>query len=119
MILNKTMSLVVVVTALLFRTRAVPFADVAANWPIIVNLLAGSLIGAWMGATWATRLKSETLYRVIAIMMVLIAIVLILGHDATFGSTLLKGAAQAGAGVVAGFIIGEVASLLGSPAANF
>jgi uncharacterized membrane protein YfcA len=91
----------------------VPFADVAANWPIIVNLLAGSLIGAWMGATWATRLKSETLYRVIAVMLVLIAIVLILGHDATVGSTLLIGAAQAVAGVVAGFIIGVVASLLG------
>lgn len=84
-ILNKTMSLIVVATALLFRSRAVPFADVAANWPIIVNLLAGSLIGAWMGAAWATRLKSETLYRVIATMLVLIAIILILGHDATVG----------------------------------
>lgn len=109
-ILNKTMSLV---AALLFRTQAVPFADVAANWPIIVNLVAGSLIGAWMGATWATRLKSETLYHVIAVMLVLIAIVLILGRDATVGSTLLTGAAQAVAGVVAGFIIGVVASLLG------
>jgi uncharacterized membrane protein YfcA len=112
-ILNKAMSLVVVVTALLFRTRVVPFADIGANWPIIVNLLAGSLIGAWMGATWATRLKSETLYKVIAIMLVLIAVVLILGHDATVGSTLLSGTAQAVAGVVAGFVIGVVASLLG------
>ncbi len=48
----------------------------------------------------------------------LIAIVLILGHDATVGSTLLTGAAQAVAGVVAGFIIGVVASLLGVAAAN-
>jgi uncharacterized membrane protein YfcA len=62
-ILNKAMSLVVVASALPFRAAAVPFASVAAHWPIIVNLLAGSLIGAWFGATWATRLASQTLYR--------------------------------------------------------
>ena len=49
-ILNKAMSLVVV------RLRtAVPGSDspllclVAAHWSIIVNLLAGSLLGAWFG----------------------------------------------------------------------
>jgi uncharacterized protein len=57
--------------------------------------------------------RHSTLYRVIAIMLVLMAIVLIMGHDATVGSTLLTGAAQAAAGAVAGFIIGVVASLLG------
>lgn len=62
---------------------------------------------------FAADAVAATLYRVIAIMLVLIAIVLILGHDATVGSTWLTGAAQAGAGVVAGFIIGVVASLLG------
>ncbi|WP_426037214.1 TSUP family transporter, partial [Cypionkella sp. TWP1-2-1b2] len=65
-ILNKAMSLVVVATALPFRVSTVPFDQVAAHWPIIVNLLAGSLAGAWCGAGWATRLKSETLYKVIA-----------------------------------------------------
>jgi uncharacterized membrane protein YfcA len=45
-ILNKAMSLVVVASALPFRAAAVPFASVAANWPIIVNLLAGSLAGS-------------------------------------------------------------------------
>ena len=43
-ILNKAMSLVVVASALPFRAAAVPFTDVAANWSIIVNLLAGSLL---------------------------------------------------------------------------
>ena len=62
-ILNKAMSLVVVASALPFRAAAVPFASVAAHWPIIVNLLAGSLLGAWFGASWATRLASHTLYR--------------------------------------------------------
>src|SRR5271166_4729968 len=43
-IVNKAMSLLVVSTALPFRARAVPFAEVAGQWPIILNLLAGSLI---------------------------------------------------------------------------
>lgn len=76
-ILNKTMSLVVVATALPFRTAAVPFELVFSHWPIVVNLLAGSLLGAWFGAGWATSLRSETLYRVIAVMLVLIAGVLL------------------------------------------
>ncbi|MEU5583265.1 hypothetical protein ABZ791_37575 [Streptomyces huasconensis] len=42
-ILNKAMSLVVVLVALPARLAAVPAADVAARWPVAVNLLAGSL----------------------------------------------------------------------------
>lgn len=49
-ILNKAMSLIVVATALVFRTRAIPFQAIGAHWPIVLNLLAGSLIGAWFGA---------------------------------------------------------------------
>ena len=112
-ILNKAMSLVVVATALPFRAGTVPFADIAAHWPIIINLLSGSLIGAWVGAGWATRLKSETLYKVLAILMVGIAAALLLGHDAATAEPLLTGAAQLVGGVVLGFCIGVVASLVG------
>jgi uncharacterized membrane protein YfcA len=45
-ILNKAMSLVVVASALPFCAATVPFTAIGAHWPIIVNLLAGSLIGA-------------------------------------------------------------------------
>jgi uncharacterized protein len=53
---------------------------VSGYWFVVVNLLAGSLIGSWMGATWATRVRSATLYRVLAILLVLIAIVLAWNH---------------------------------------
>ena len=112
-ILNKAMSLIVVATALPFRAATVPFEVVASHWPIIVNLLAGSLLGAWFGAGWATRLKSQTLYRVIAIMLGLIAIVLVLGHGMGGSGAMLTGVAQMVVGVVAGFGIGIVAALLG------
>ena len=112
-ILNKAMSLIVVASALPFRSFAVPFSAVAAHWSIIANLLAGSLIGAWCGASWATRLASQTLYRVIAVLLVIIAAVLMFGHGTVSSGALLTGTAQAVAGVIAGFGIGVIAALMG------
>lgn len=112
-VLNKAMSLVVVATALIFRTRTVPLDAVATHWPIILNLLAGSLIGAWFGAGWAVRAKSETLYRVIAVLLTIIAVVLLVGHGFAESQPLLTGIWQLVAGIVSGLAIGVVASLLG------
>jgi uncharacterized protein len=112
-ILNKAMSLVVVASALPFRAAAVPFAIVAANWPIIANLFAGSLLGAWFGAGWATKLESQTLYRVIAVLLLGIAVVLVLGHGTVASGAMLAGAPLMVTGVAAGFAIGIVAALLG------
>jgi uncharacterized membrane protein YfcA len=111
--LNKAMSLVVVAAALPFRAGSVPLGEVASNWPTLLNLLAGSLAGAWFAAGWATRLTSETFYRVIAVLLALIAVVLVLGHDVTAGGAPISGAALWASGALAGFAIGVVASLLG------
>jgi uncharacterized membrane protein YfcA len=48
-IMNKAMSLIVVLTALPARLAAVPVDTLAPYWFVVVNLLAGSLIGAWIG----------------------------------------------------------------------
>lgn len=113
-ILNKAMSLVVVASALPFRAWSVPIESVVAHWPVVVNLLAGSILGAWIGAGWAMRLRSETLYRVIAVLLVLIALILLLGHDAAgSGQPLASGPLLVVAGISAGLVIGIVASLLG------
>ncbi|RWG83504.1 MAG: sulfite exporter TauE/SafE family protein [Mesorhizobium sp.] len=113
-ILNKATSLVVVASALPFRAATVPFAAIADNWAVIANLLAGSLAGAWLGAGWATRLRSETLYKVIAVLLLVIATILLLGHDpASAGHPFASGGLQVALGIVAGFVIGIVAALLG------
>ena len=112
-ILNKAMSLVVVATALPFRAATVPFETIASHWLTIVNLLAGSLVGAWVGASWATRLSSQSLYRIIAVLLVVMAVVLLWGHDLDGGRAIFSGALQIVAGVIAGFAIGVVASLMG------
>jgi uncharacterized protein len=118
-ILNKATSLIVVATALPFRAATVPFSDVRAHWPIIVNLLAGSLLGAWAGAEWATRLKSGALYRIIAVLLVIIAGVLLLAHDTATSAPAFTGWIQITAGVVSGFVIGVIASLLGVAGGEF
>jgi len=41
-ILNKAMSLIVVLTALPARLCAVPYGDLAPHWSVVVNLLAAS-----------------------------------------------------------------------------
>lgn len=112
-ILNKAMSLVVVAAALPFRAASVPFASVIERWDVIVTLLSGSLVGAWIGAGWATRLKSHTLYRVIAVMLLGIAAVLMWGHDIQAGVSVLNGEFLALVGIVAGLGIGIVAAVLG------
>jgi uncharacterized protein len=113
-ILNKATSLVVVAAALVFRTHTISLATVASHWDIILNLLAGSLAGAWFGAGWATRLRTEVLYRVISILLLVIAVVLMFGHEITgVGQPLLSGTVLIVAGVASGFCIGIVAALLG------
>lgn len=112
-ILNKAMSLVVVVSSLAFRSGTIPVSSVMASWAIVVNLLAGSLLGAWFGASWALHLKSEHLYRVIAVLLAGMAAILLLGHGTATDAPLLTGLGLAIAGVLAGFCIGVVASLLG------
>lgn len=119
-ILNKAISLVVVTSALFFRLQSVPLAAVLQHWPVIVNLLAGSLVGAWLGASVATRLSTRTLHRVIATLLLLIAVVLLMEHERPAStSALLEGPAQVIAGVAAGLAIGVVASLLGVAGGEF
>ncbi len=112
-IVNKAMSLVVVVAAIPARLAAVPIPELADEWGTVVNLLAGSLLGAWIGATWATRMASATLYRVLSVLLAFIAIVFTAERLGTIPTANLSEPVQIVAGVLAGFGIGVVAALLG------
>ncbi|AOS78031.1 TSUP family transporter [Hydrogenophaga borbori] len=80
---------------------------------MVVNLLAGSLAGAWIAAGWATRWQGRTLQRVIALLLLLFAAALLLGHGPGASAPVLQGITLWLAGVAAGFAVGAVASLLG------
>lgn len=112
-VLNKAMSLVVVLTALPARLLGVPLGEVAPHWTIAANLLAGSLLGAWVGAGWAVRMASRTLYRVLALLLVLIAGALLVTHLGSVDAWEPAPAVRVTVGVLAGFGIGVVAALMG------
>lgn len=113
-IVNKAISLVVVASALPFRAGTIPFNRLLDHWDVIINLLAGSLLGAWFGAGWAIRLKTETFYKVIAVLLVLIAFLLLLSHNyANASQPMFTANVQVITGVAAGLAIGVVAALLG------
>lgn len=112
-ILNKALSLVVVITALPARLLGMPLATVTDHWTVVINLLAGSLVGAWLGATWATRMRSSTLYRVLALLLVGMAVALVVTHLGDVRPSGLEGAWRVAAGVLAGVGIGVVAALMG------
>ena len=112
-VLNKAMSLVVVLTALPARLVAVPLTDVAAHWTVIGNLLLGSLLGAWLGATWAVRMRAEALYRTLAALLVVIAIVLVGNEFGSVPTPDLSAGARFVLGIIAGTLIGMVAAVMG------
>lgn len=112
-ILNKAMSLIVVLTALPARLFAVPPSALTGHWDVVLNLLAGSLVGAWAGATWATKMRSATLYKVLAALLVLIALALAWNHFGNLQALDLSPSTRTVLGVVAGAGIGVVAALMG------
>lgn len=112
-IMNKALSLIVVIAALPARLVAVPLPEVISEWPVVGNLLAGTLIGAWLGAGWARKAAPALLYRVLAILLVLIAGLLAWSHLGSVQPIGITGPAQVVAGVATGVGIGVVAALMG------
>ncbi|MFE6839992.1 sulfite exporter TauE/SafE family protein [Streptomyces sp. NPDC057705] len=79
---------------------------------VAVNLLAGGLLGAWAGASWAVKMRTSTLYKVLAVLMVVMAAALVYADTTDLGGLGL-GPLPAVVGVVAGFGISVVAAMMG------
>lgn len=112
-IVNKSLSLVVVLSALPARLTAVPFDVLAAHWFVAGSLLLGSLPGAWLGAAWATRMRGATLHRVLGVLLLGIAAVFTAHHLDWLPHPDLPLAAQVTVGAAAGVGVGLVSALLG------
>lgn len=116
-IFNKAMSLVVVAAALIFRVKTIPVDILATHLDVVLNLLAGSLIGAWWAAGHAMTMSRVWLNRIILLLLAGLSIVML--SEAWFGmhhaaTPLFEvGMVRMVVGVAAGFGIGVVAALLG------
>lgn len=116
-IFNKAMSLTVVAVALIFRTKSISLDQLMGHLDIVVNLLAGSLIGAWWAAGKAIKMSRIWLDRIILTLLVLLSFVMLSEawmplHNIS-GGLFQPGIATIIAGAISGFFIGIVAALLG------
>lgn len=115
-IFNKATSLVVVAFALLFRGYEIPFESLTAHAGVMLNLLGGSLAGAWFSAGLAMRISEAALDRIIMVLLTGLAVLLLFHHalpEGSHGHLFDAAWAQMIAGLVAGFGIGMVAAILG------
>lgn len=116
-ILNKAMSLGVVACALVFRLKVVPLEQVLAQQSIVLNLLAGSLAGAWFGAGRVMQMPKQWLDRLVLSLLVLLALLMlaesVFGLGSGGGAFADEAALRWGFGMLAGVVIGVVAAVLG------
>lgn len=113
-IINLLVSLVTVTFSFIFRSGVVGLENVAANWVVIINILAGSLIGSYVGVHYATRINERALNRIVVVFLIFLSVVLI-GHHLIFslGSFQLPGLLRISFGFLAGVVIGVFSSMLG------
>ena len=113
-VINLLVSLVTVVVSLGFRAQSQGLAPLLAQWPVALNILAGSLIGSYAGVHFATRVSERALAGAVAVVLVLLGLLLI-GHEWLFSREPLALAPvlRVALGFLAGLVIGMVSSLLG------
>ena len=116
-IFNKAMSLAVVAAALLFRSGTIAPDTLADHLDVVLNLLAGSIVGAWWAAGHAITLPRQRLNRIILVLLVGLALVMLsealAGMHGSSAPLFEAGVVRWVAGLIAGLGIGMVAALLG------
>ncbi len=113
-VINLAVSMVTVLFSFIFRTGLTHLDVIGAHWGIIINILAGSLIGAYLGVNFATKINERLLIRIVVIFLLLLSVVL-MGHDvlASMHGAGLARPAQIAVGFAAGIVIGIFSSMLG------
>jgi len=112
-IVNLVVSLVTVTFSFIFRSMTIPVSDVFQNYPIILNLLSGSMIGAFIGVQLATKINATRLDRIVFFFLLLLGIFMMvhpLLHFSQIGISLIM---KIVFGFLAGLGIGIFSSMLG------
>lgn len=113
-VINLIISLVTVVFSFIFRTGLVNLDRIVAHTPVILNILAGSLIGSYVGVHFATNINERALHRIVVALLISLSAVLI-GHDFIFQNQglHLPTVWRVALGFGAGIVIGMFSSMLG------
>lgn len=113
-VINLLISLVTVAFSILFRLPVQGATLWIAHLPVVLNLLGGSLLGSLSGTHLAKKATAQWLKGVIAVLLALLGVLLI-GHEWLLAQQpfALASVPRLLFGLVAGFGIGVVSSLLG------
>lgn len=110
-IINLIISWVTVVSSLIFRWESWSF--IQPYLPIVITLLSGSLIGAFIGASIASRIDAKKLDRIVALLLGILSFVMIMETFLHFDPLTLGSVPLSLLGFCAGIVIGLFSSMLG------
>lgn len=113
-IINLIVSLVTVTFSFFFRSGIIGLVNITTNWAVIINILAGSLIGSYVGVHYATRINERVLNRIVVLFLIFLSVILI-GHNFIFNMSILQVhiLLKVILGFLAGIVIGVFSSMLG------
>jgi uncharacterized membrane protein YfcA len=112
-IINLIVSLITVTFSLIFRSSSIPLTSVVENSGVVLNLLAGSITGAFLGVKLATKMNSEKLDNIVFIFLTFLGIFMITHSFIHFNYLELTPIIRIILGLLAGLIIGIFSSMLG------
>lgn len=81
----------------------------AVLWPIVFNLSPGIIIGAWLGAMFASALASNVLRPVFGIFELMVAIYLLVNYSPGSHTTSISRTKS----IIGGVVIGSISSIVG------
>ncbi len=110
-VINLVISFVTVAFSLIFRLEGMGW--IIPYLPIVFTLLIGSLAGASIGVSIASRINEKKLDRIVAILLGIIALVIIGESFIDPHNVVWNPAVQMTVGIIAGVIIGMFSSMLG------
>ena len=114
--LNLAVSLITIISSLIFRAPQISFNDLLSIAALIVSFIIGTMTGAYTGAVYAKYLPERFLHKVILLLLALIGLLLIgetffpIGTSRVIEIYSIKYHVLA---IFIGFFIGGISSLLG------
>lgn len=112
-IINLAISLFTVLFSLIFRNATIPVSDLVAHYDAILNLLAGSTIGAWIGVTITAKISDSFLHFIVWLLLLTLGCFMIIHAITEFPPLVLSSTIRLIAGFGSGILIGVVSSMLG------
>lgn len=119
---NLLVSLVTLAFAAATRMNLNSGFAVSAYADVVASMVGGGVVAAWFGAGALTRVPADVLMKIIAALMLVIAAMLVAEATNAGGTQFTLpdiGIIRAGAGLLAGLLVGAVSSLLGVAGGEF